>query len=512
MPALQPTDIIAVIGAGTMGAGIAQVAAKAGHEVLLFDVNPDAISKGIDKLHQGLTKLIARKKMTEDEVNDLLSRIKPCTELAELKNCALVIEAIVEKLEVKQTLFCDLEKICSKDTIFATNTSSISITSIGSALKKPQRLLAMHFFNPAPILKLVEVVSGLATDKSVLQKIYNTAKQWGKEPVYAKSSPGFIVNRVARPFYAEALRALEENAANIATIDTGLRELGGFKMGAFELMDLIGNDVNYAVTESVFNSYYQDPRFKPSLAQLELVNAGYLGRKSGRGFYDYENEGQNQVIKTEPSFPKPMDISVYGDLGIAEKLVDRASKHNIEINRKPALQSSNLNKTFVIDGVHLCMSNGCTATQKSAETGHRDVVLFDLALDYTNTKRIFLTKAEQTSRSALNIIIGFFQSMEIEVTVINDIAGMIILRTVCMIINEAADTVYQGVASMSDVDLAMRKGVNYPMGPFAWADEIGVKAIYTTLQNIFTSYAEDRYRPSPLIRTKYYAHQPFNVS
>lgn len=512
MSGLKTTDIIAVIGAGTMGAGIAQVAAKAGHKVYLFDANPDAITNGIDFLRTGLNKLVSRGKMTEDGVSEILGRIVPCTQLGELKNASLVIEAIVEKLEVKQRLFSDLENICSGGAIFATNTSSISITSIGSALKKPERLLGMHFFNPAPILKLVEIISGLATEQPILDKVYDTAKLWGKTPVHVKSSPGFIVNRVARPFYAEALRALEESAGDVVTIDTCLRELGGFKMGAFELMDLIGHDVNYAVTESVFNSYYQDPRFKPSLTQLELVNAGYLGRKSGRGFYDYKNNTENINIKTEPSFPAPMDITVFGDLGIAEKLVDRAIKKNIKINRQPATQSTILNKAIVVDGVHLYMSKGCSATQKAAESGHKDVVLFDLAHDFSTTKRIVLCKAEQTSRTALNIIIGFFQSMDIDVSVIKDIAGMIVMRTVCMIINEASDTVNQKVATMNDVDLAMCKGVSYPIGPFAWADEIGAKTIYMVLQNLYNSYGEDRYRPSPLLRMKYYADQNFNVN
>lgn len=508
MSQLQPSDTVAIIGAGTMGAGIAQVAANAGHQVYLFDINPDAVEQGINFLKNGLAKQIKRGKMTDEEVEAIIDRILPCSDLSDLKDSKLIIEAIVEKLEIKQSLFSDLEEICNDETIFATNTSSISITSIASKLKKPERLVGMHFFNPAPILKLVEIVSGLASDKSVLEKIYNTAQNWGKTPVYVKSTPGFIVNRVARPFYAEALRVLDEGAADVITIDTTLKELGGFRMGSFELMDLIGHDVNYAVTESVFNAFYHDGRFKPSLSQLELVNAGFLGRKSGRGFYDYNNIEDQTSIKNEPSFPAPKKITIYGDLGVAEKLIDRAMELKLDIIRRP----SELNKSIVIDGVNLFMTNGCAATEKAANSNLREVVLFDLALDYSNTKRIVLTKAEQTNQSSLKVIIGFFQSLGIDVTIIKDIPGLIVLRTVSMIINEAADTVYHGVASMSDIDLAMCKGVNYPIGPFSWADKIGIKNIYVALQNLLNSYGEDRYRPSPLLRKKFYANTPFNAN
>ena len=508
MSQLQPSDTVAIIGAGTMGAGIAQVAANAGHQVYLFDINPDAVEQGINFLKNGLAKQVKRGKMTDEEVEAIIGRILPCSDLSDLKDSKLIIEAIVEKLEIKQSLFSDLEEICGDETIFATNTSSISITSIASKLKKPERLVGMHFFNPAPILKLVEIVSGLASDKSVLEKIYNTAQNWGKTPVYVKSTPGFIVNRVARPFYAEALRVLDEGAADVITIDRTLKELGGFRMGSFELMDLIGHDVNYAVTESVFSAFYHDGRFKPSLSQLELVNAGFLGRKSGRGFYDYNNIEDQTSIKNEPSFPAPQKITVYGDLGVAEKLIDRAMELKLDIIRRP----SELNRSIVIDGVNLYMTNGCAATEKAANSNLREVVLFDLALDYSKTKRIILTKAEQTSLSSLKVIIGFFQSLGIDVTIIKDIPGMIVSRTVSMIINEAADTVYYGVATMDDIDLAMCKGVNYPIGPFSWADKIGVKNIYVILQNLLNSYGEDRYRPSPLLRQKFYANTPFNAN
>ena len=284
MSRLNNNSVIGVIGAGTMGAGIAQVAAKAGHPVLLFDAMEGAAQKGLDGIAKGLGRLVEKGKMTQDDVDALTGRIQIADSLQALAPAGLVIEAIVERLDIKQQVFGDLEDICGEDVIIATNTSSISVTAIGSKLKRPQNLVGMHFFNPAPIMKLVEVISGLDTDPAIADEIFELSAAWGKKPVMAKSTPGFIVNRVARPFYAEGFRVYQEGGADIATIDALLKECGGFRMGPFELTDLIGHDVNYAVTCSVFDAYYQDQRFLPSLVQLELVNAGHFGRKSGKGF------------------------------------------------------------------------------------------------------------------------------------------------------------------------------------------------------------------------------------
>ncbi|MBL4630341.1 MAG: 3-hydroxyacyl-CoA dehydrogenase, partial [Paraglaciecola sp.] len=259
MSELQSSVSIGVIGAGAMGAGIAQVAAAAGHIVYLYDQIDVAITTGIEGISSGLEKQVKRGKMTEEDRIALIARIHPTTNINDLAKTGLIVEAIIENLGIKQNLFKELESICSPFTIFATNTSSLSVTSISANLNNPERFVGMHFFNPAPILKLVEVVSGLATDPTIAQTIYDTAKKWGKSPVYTKSSPGFIVDRVARPFYAEGLRVLEEGGASVSTLDTIMRETANFKMGPFELMDLIGHDVNYAVTCSVYNAFYQDP-------------------------------------------------------------------------------------------------------------------------------------------------------------------------------------------------------------------------------------------------------------
>lgn len=505
MGALPTETTIAVIGAGTMGAGIAQVAAKAGHPVLLFDAAAGAAQKGIERTAQGLQKLVERNKMPAEEREALLSRLTPCDSIEQLAPAKLVVEAIVEKLEIKQQVFSQLETICSEDTILATNTSSISVTSIGAALSRPQNLVGMHFFNPAPVMKLVEVISGVATDTQVAQTVFDTAAAWGKKPVQARSTPGFIVNRVARPFYAEGLRVLQEGGADVTTIDAIMREAGGFRMGPFELMDLIGHDVNYAVTRSVFDAYFQDPRFSPSLLQQELVNAGYLGRKSGRGFYRYDDSAEPLQPATAAPQTKPGKIQVFGNLGVAESLLSQAQAVGIEIERKTHPQCS----AIQLDGVLFGLTDGRTATQISGEEKQPDVVLFDLALDYAEAKRIAVAKSDQCSEASLNKVIGFFQALGKQVSMIDDVPGMVVMRTVCMLANEGADAVNQQVCDVAAVDLAMQAGVNYPRGPLVWADAIGIKQVVSTLENLALGYGEDRYRVSPLLRRKLYGQSSF---
>ncbi len=505
MSELPQTVPVAVLGAGTMGAGIAQVAAAAGHPVFLYDIDANAIDMALEKLRSDLHKLISRGKITPEAGESLIARIHPCSELTGLSDAGLVIEAIVEKLEVKQAVFRELEDICAETTVFASNTSSISITAVGAALQHPERLLGMHFFNPAPILKLVEVISGLATDHNIAQSIYDTAKRWGKRPVFAKSTPGFIVNRVARPFYAEGLRALEEGAASVAAIDSIMREAGGFRMGPFELMDLIGHDVNYAVTASVYEAYYQDPRFKPSLRQLELVNAGFLGRKSGRGFYLYPSH-ERSLAEEAISEPRPQkNVTLYGDLGVARPLIDLAQAAGIEIEHRPGGTEGSL----FVDGTCLTLTDGRSATERAARENQSEWVVFDLVFDFRDSPRMVLAKADQASDETLTVAVEFFRALGKQVTVIDDLPGMIVMRAVSMLANEAAEAVYQGVATVEDVDTAMMHGVNYPRGPLAWADAIGTGNLLAILQHLQQSYGEDRYRPSPLLRRKAFSNAAF---
>jgi len=370
---------VAIIGSGTMGSGIAQVAATAGCEVKIYDTNAEALHKSKVNLENTLSKLVEKEKISAKEKRNIMDNISYANALADLSHSDLVIEAIVENLEVKRKLFSDLENYVSPETIIASNTSSLSIASIAASCQKPERVIGIHFFNPAPLMHLVEVIPAVQTSEEVLSVTTQTIADWNKVVAVTKDTPGFIVNRVARPFYSESLRMYEEGVADFATIDWSLKTIGGFRMGPFELMDFIGNDVNYTVTESVFTAFYFDPRFKPSFTQKRLMEAGFYGRKSGRGFYNYKEE-----------LPRPKE-------------------------------------------------------------------------DYLLAKSIFE-------------------------------------RVIVMLINEAADALFLNVASANDIDNAMTKGVNYPKGLLAWADELGIQWCVETLDSLYQEYHEDRYRCSAILR------------
>ena len=284
---------IGVIGSGAMGSGIAQVAATAGHEVILFDNNPEALNRASEKLQKILNRLVEKGRLDDATAKAIFGRIYFVNNFSAYNECSLIIEAIVENLDIKKTVFQQVEAIVSDDCILATNTSSLSVASIAAACKKSERVVGIHFFNPAPLMKLVEIIPAIQTDTTTLEASQKIIESWGKLTVIAKDTPGFIVNRVARPFYGEALRIYEEGMADPATIDWAMTELGGFRMGPFTLMDYIGNDINYTVTETVFKAFYFDPRYKPAFTQKRLSEAGYLGRKSGRGYYNYAEGASN---------------------------------------------------------------------------------------------------------------------------------------------------------------------------------------------------------------------------
>ncbi|MGF6094828.1 3-hydroxyacyl-CoA dehydrogenase PaaH [Pseudomonas sp. 18175] len=496
MTALNTTARIAVIGAGAMGAGIAQVAAQAGHPVLLLDNRPGAAAQAIDGIDRQLGKRVENGKLSAEARTATLARLQAVESIDALADCALVIEAIVENLEVKRALFRQLEGICSAQCILASNTSSLSITRIAAQLERPQRLLGLHFFNPAPVMALVEIVSGLASDPALADCLYATAKAWGKKPVHTRSTPGFIVNRVARPFYAESLRLLQEHVADVPTLDALMRDAGGFAMGAFELMDLIGHDVNYAVTCSVFDAYYGDNRFQPSLIQKDLVDAGRLGRKSGQGFYRYADGAERAPAKTTRSARTVTTCVVEGDLGIANTLLPRLREHAIDV-----INRDGQGLLRVGDAV-LALSDGRMACQRAQEDGLRNLILLDLAFDYASARRIAISYAANITPNALEDGIALLQHAGFAVSLLSDSPALAVLRTVAMLANEAADALLHGVASAADIDLAMRAGVNYPQGPLAWADAIGLKHVLRVLEHLQASYGEERYRPSLLLRRR----------
>ena len=496
MSALDRNTQVAVIGAGAMGAGIAQVAAQAGHPVKLYDNRPGAAAQAVAGIDRQLARLVEKGKLPAGEREAIVARLCPVDTLDTLADARLVIEAIVENLSVKQALLHELEALCADDCILASNTSSLSITSLAAGLKRPQQVVGMHFFNPAPLMALVEVVSGLATDPAVAASLYDTAKAWGKQPVHARSTPGFIVNRVARPFYAESLRLLQEGATDCASLDALLRDAGGFRMGAFELTDLIGHDVNYAVTCSVFEAFYGDFRFQPSLVQKELVDAGRLGRKTGQGFYSYAEGAERPQPTALQSTAQVESCVIEGHLGAMQPLVERLRDNGITVTERAG------SGVIQVGDATLALSDGRLATQRAREEGLRNLVLVDLALDYSKATRIAISCSADTTHDARDQAVGLLTRAGLKVTAVADLPGLVVLRTVAMLANEAADAVLQGVGSAADIDLAMRAGVNYPCGPLAWASRIGISQTLRVLDNLQRSYGESRYRPSLLLRRK----------
>ncbi|MBU3725780.1 MAG: 3-hydroxyacyl-CoA dehydrogenase PaaC [Burkholderiaceae bacterium] len=500
--ALPTSAVVSVVGTGAMGAGIAQVAAAAGHVVRLLDNRPGAAQKAAEGIRAKFARLAEKGKLSKEAAEAAGVRLKPAEQIADLSDSSLVVEAIVENLQAKQQLFKDMEALVSKECLLATNTSAISVTAIGAALQRPERLGGLHFFNPAPLMALVEIVSGLSTDQSTADTLYATAAAWGKSPVHTRSTPGFIVNRVARPYYAEGLRVMQEGGADPATIDACCREAGGFRMGPFELMDLIGHDVNFAVTRTVWNAFYNDQRFLPSLIQQELVDAGFFGKKTGRGFYDYREGAVNPQPQTETaSAVKPANATICGESAAAKALALRLESAGVAF--KSAVSSDG--RIAEVGEAVIYVTDGRTATRRSAEQSVANVVLIDLALDYNKATRLAMSVAAQCDATAAAAAIGLLQAAGLKVSRFADVPGLTVMRAVAMLANEAADAVNQGVCDAKGADTAMCLGVNYPKGPLAWADQIGVPEVAQVLANLGASYGEDRYRISPLIQQKVFA-------
>ncbi|MFJ4368571.1 3-hydroxyacyl-CoA dehydrogenase [Streptomyces chartreusis] len=496
MTALDLSSPVAVVGTGTMGQGIAQVALVAGHPVRLYDAAPGRAQAAADAIGARLDRLVAKDRLTGADRDAARARLLPAESLAELADCALVVEAVLERLEVKQELLRELEGVVDEDCLLATNTSSLSVTAIGGALANPGRFVGLHFFNPAPLLPLVEVVSGFATDVTSATRAYETARAWGKTPVACADTPGFIVNRIARPFYAEAFAVYEAQGADPATIDAVLRECGGFKMGAFELTDLIGQDVNESVTHSVWQAFFHDVRFTPSLAQRRLVESGRLGRKSGHGWYDYAEDAERDEPHTAEKRQQPSYVVAEGDLGPASELLSLIREAGIPVREEEEDHGTRL---VLPSGGQLALADGQTSVE------FRDVVYFDLAVDYRRATRIALSASQDTAPQTLTEAIGLFQALGKDVSVIGDVPGMIVARTVARIVDLAHDAVAKGVATVEDIDTAMRLGVNYPMGPFEWSRRLGRGWAYDLLDELHVREPSGRYAPSLALYRHAYA-------
>jgi 3-hydroxybutyryl-CoA dehydrogenase len=474
---------VAVVGAGTMGAGIAQVAAVAGHPVVVYDAVEGAAARAVAAVRDRVAGLVQKGRL-EGPV-DL--RLEVAGELGELARAACVIEAVAEDLAVKQALFADLEKVVAPDCVLATNTSSLSPTAIAAGLSHPGRLVGLHFFNPAPVMRLVEVVSGLATDPAVAAAVTRLAQDWGKQVVQASATPGFIVNRVARPFYAEALRLAEERVASPATIDAVLTRAGGFRMGPFALMDLVGQDVNEAVTRSVWAAFGYDPRFAPSLLQRAMVEAGWLGRKTGRGWFRYGDDAEPSEPDAAPARSAPSWVTAHGESPLRIFL----ARSGVEIRA-----GERRNGTVDLPGgVLLVRCDGRPATALG-----RPAVVVDRALDDASATAVAIAASDGAPADAVAEATGLLQAAGLAVYVVDDAPGLVVTRTVAMLVNGAVDARHKGVASAADIDTAMRLGTNYPLGPLAWGDRWGPATVVGILDAMQAWYGEDRYRPSALLR------------
>ncbi len=494
---------ILVVGAGIMGAGIAQVAAQAGHQVLLHDAREGAAADAKTKLAKDLGVLAAKGKRTAEEVAQTLARITPVDSLVEAAQVRLVVEAIIEKLDAKRALLRELEGIVAVDCVLATNTSSISVTAIANGLERPGRLVGMHFFNPVPLMRLVEVVSGLQTDPAVAEAVVELSMAWGKVPVHAKSTPGFIVNRIARPFYAEALGLLQERAASPEALDACLRA-AGFRMGPCELMDLIGHDTNFSVTQSVFDANFYDKRFVPSLVQRELVDAGLLGRKSGRGFYVYPNDGAALSVTVHDAPQKVGAVIVHGRGPIADWLAMAVSGALTPMGLGVACEVGSKWIGLQIDAARLVLSDGRCAAQMAADTGCRDLAVFDrpMRLPLPPDAALAYALAQGASEVWRVQAAAWLAALGVTPLPLADAPGLVVARTVAMLINEAADAVQQGVCTIDGADAAMKLGVNYPAGPFEWLARWSASEVIALLDTLDVHYRGERYRVSSWLRRR----------
>jgi len=499
-------NTVGVIGAGTMGAGIAQVAAQAGCRVKLFDARDGAAQSAVAKTGETLATLVGKGRISADDASATRARLIVAADLADFHDCDLIVEAIIEDLAAKQTLFKSLEAICAETTVFASNTSSISITAIAAGVSRPENVVGMHFFNPAPVMPLVEVVSGHLTSKDVADRVETASREWKKTPVRCKSTPGFIVNRVARPYYGEALRVLESRGADAATIDLVMREAGGFKIGPFELLDLIGLDVNLMVSKSVWNAYFQDSRFRPSLTQEEMVAGGLLGRKTGRGFYRYPEGSPPAPVSALG--PAPTMVQYLTESEALQPLIDRIRAAGIKVQSRKEEDPFGAGMLRVGNAT-LCLTDGRTAAQTAYEDELGNVVVLDLARDFATARRVAIAKSDETTTAALADAVGLFRTLNIEVSIIDDIPGMIVARTLAMLANEAADAVLQGVSDPVGVDTAMKLGLSHPEGPLVTADRLGLTLMNAILVNMQAHTGDDRYRQSLLLQRKMWCDDSF---
>ena len=530
-PVRDAAGVIGVLGAGTMGSGIAQLAARSGATALLHDPIPDALGRGLEKARDGLAKEAARGRISAEEAQRASERLQAVDDLSALSSCELVIEAAPERPELKRELYERLSEVVGEECVLATNTSSLLVTAIATAASNPRRVVGMHFFNPAPLMPLLEVVAGEESSEEALALAHATGEAMGKTVIRAKDGPGFIVNRCNRPFGLEALRLLQERIADVETIDRICRMEGGFRMGPFELMDLVGVDTGFEISKSFYEQSFGEPRWRPSMIAARYVAAGLHGRKSGRGYYDYGGDGP----KHRPEDPEPLDagspdhgegvVVIAGAGVLAEELREAATTAGYEV-RSPHAPTGGVLPALVIDcegnpaprdralggfpakpdrreapqpqgGARLLL---CAAGSLGALDPEGSAVGFHVLPPLKDAGLVELTRSESSSPMAAARAERFFQALGKHFSWVEDAPGLVLGRIVCQVINESAFALGEGVGDGRDIDTGMVLGLSHPRGPLEWADAIGLDHVLTVLDALCDEYREERYRPAPGLR------------
>ncbi len=491
---------LGVVGAGTMGAGIAQLGCAAGMRVLMHDPVPEALERGLERVRDGLARWVEKGRLAADAAGP----IEAVAALEGLAPCELVIEAAPERPELKRDLFARLSEVCGEQAILASNTSSITITSIAGAAGRPENVVGMHFFNPPPLMALLEVIRADQTGERAVAVAQATGQAMGKTVILASDGPGFLVNRCGRPFGAEALRLLQERAATHEQIDRICRLGGGFRMGPFELMDLVGVDVGFEVAQSFTELSFGEPRWRPSPIQARMVAAGRLGRKTGRGYYDYPEEGAYR-----PPDPEPLEagggegerVWIVGHGAVADGLRERAAAAGFELTQG-AGASLLVDARVPADApleVSLPVLAIC-ADRSLAARGQPHAVGFHLLPPLADTRLAELTRLPTTTAAAIEAAERFFGRLGLHTEWVADAPGLVLGRIVCQLVNEAAFAIGEGVGSADDVDAGLTLGLAHPRGPVAWGEAIGLDHVLAAIDGLWAERREERYRAAPLLR------------
>jgi 3-hydroxybutyryl-CoA dehydrogenase len=529
--------VIGVLGAGTMGSGIAQLAARSGARTLLHDPIPEALEKGLQRARDGLRKEAAKGRISEQEAEQGAERLESVDSLEALAPCELVIEAAPERIELKHELYAQLSEIVSEGCVLASNTSSLLVTALGPAASHPERVVGMHFFNPAPLMALLEVVAGEQSSERALAIAHATGEAMGKTVIRASDGPGFLVNRCNRPFGLESLRLLQEQIADAETIDRICRMEGGFRMGPFELMDLVGVDVGFEISKSFYAQSFGESRWRPSMIAARYVAAGLHGRKSGRGYYTYPAERPapgagpgHRPADPDALAPEPLQggegvVVIAGEGSVAQELREAASAAGYEV-RSPHDPTGGVLPALIVEcdrtpsspsdvavartaagemdkhelsqgGAHLVL---CQAGSLGALDPHGSAVGFHVLGPLAQASLVELTRNEGSSPVAAARAERFFAALGKHVTWVGDAPGLVLGRIVCQVVNECAFALGEGVGDERDIDTGMVLGLSYPRGPFDWADAIGLDRVLEILQALQAEYGEERYRPAPALR------------